>query len=56
MSRKILIFGGTSFMGRQLVETLLELGDTVFILNRGNKYWGVAFFLFQQKSASKTNF
>jgi nucleoside-diphosphate-sugar epimerase len=45
MVRKLLIFGGTSFMGRQLVEALVELGDTIFVLNRGNKYWGVVFSL-----------
>lgn len=29
-------------MGRQLVEVLVERGDNVFILNRGNEYWGTS--------------
>jgi nucleoside-diphosphate-sugar epimerase len=45
MKRQVLVFGGTAFMGRQLVEVLVERGDNVFILNRGNEYWGVAIVL-----------
>jgi hypothetical protein len=39
----VLVFGGTEFMGRHLVQSLLDRGHQVTIANRGNKYWGVRF-------------
>ncbi|PRP81582.1 hypothetical protein PROFUN_01089 [Planoprotostelium fungivorum] len=40
-SRKALIFGGTSFMGRSLVERLLKEGEwEITMVNRGRAYWG----------------
>ena len=34
-ARKVLVIGGTQFMGRTMVERLLKEGDDVTILNRG---------------------
>jgi nucleoside-diphosphate-sugar epimerase len=47
MSRRVLVLGGTSFMGRQLIEALLQQNDNkVVMLNRGNQYWGVCLHMF----------
>ncbi len=35
MSARALVIGGTAFFGRRLVETLLERGDDVTVLSRG---------------------
>eukprot|EP01100_Stratorugosa_tubuloviscum_P011420 TRINITY_DN5090_c2_g1_i1.p1 TRINITY_DN5090_c2_g1~~TRINITY_DN5090_c2_g1_i1.p1 ORF type:complete len:396 (-),score=151.64 TRINITY_DN5090_c2_g1_i1:60-1247(-) len=40
--KKILILGGTNFMGRTLVHSLLEQNHLITILNRGNVYWNDA--------------
>jgi len=37
----VFVWGGTEFMGRFLVQSLLDNGHNVTIANRGNKYWGV---------------
>lgn len=37
MNRKILIFGGTNYFGKHLVNQLLANGDRVYIATRGNK-------------------
>lgn len=37
MARKVLVIGGTLFIGRTLVKQLLERGDDVAILHRGEK-------------------
>ena len=34
-SMKVLVIGGSGYMGKALVEQLLAAGDTVLILNRG---------------------
>lgn len=44
--KKILVFGGTSFMGLTFVQRLIELNKQkesfkIWILNRGNEKWGV---------------
>lgn len=38
MRRKILIIGGTRFLGPSIINLLLKNGDKVFCFNRGNKY------------------
>ncbi len=34
--RKVLIMGGSIFIGKAIAEKFISLGDTVYILNRGN--------------------
>ena len=34
-AQKVLVMGGTQFMGRTMVDRLLKEGDDVTILNRG---------------------
>ena len=39
-TQNVLILGGSSFMGLELLKTLAERGNTnVFFVNRGSKYW-----------------
>ena len=42
MKDQIVILGGTSFMGLQLLDKLLTIeGDfDIVLVNRGNSYWG----------------
>ena len=37
--RNILVFGGNGLLGATVVEKLLDVGDHVTIVNRGNWYW-----------------
>jgi len=37
--QQILVFGGNGFLGSATVEKLIEAGDNVTIVNRGNLYW-----------------
>jgi nucleoside-diphosphate-sugar epimerase len=37
--RRVLVFGGNGFIGAETVELLVQLGDDVTIVNRGNWYW-----------------
>jgi len=37
--RKILIFGGNGFLGSDTAEKLIDGGDSITIVNRGNWYW-----------------
>jgi len=39
---RVLIIGGTHFMGRHLVSQLLERDADVTLLNRGRIYWEVS--------------
>src|SRR5690606_37397915 len=41
---KVLVLGGTEFIGRGLIASLLENGADVKMLNRGNTYWQVEYF------------
>jgi nucleoside-diphosphate-sugar epimerase len=42
---KILILGGSKFMGLKLIEKLISLGEhTIYIINRGNVYWDGLFY------------
>ena len=36
----VLVLGGSTFMGRETVQTLLELPARVCVVNRGRSYWG----------------
>eukprot|EP00928_Gymnodinium_smaydae_P089245 TRINITY_DN73236_c0_g1_i1.p1 TRINITY_DN73236_c0_g1~~TRINITY_DN73236_c0_g1_i1.p1 ORF type:complete len:423 (+),score=64.29 TRINITY_DN73236_c0_g1_i1:80-1348(+) len=45
----VLVLGGTNFMGRALVEDLLERGVRVCVVNRGREHWGTS-----DPSAGKT--
>eukprot|EP00931_Biecheleriopsis_adriatica_P016868 TRINITY_DN12298_c0_g1_i1.p1 TRINITY_DN12298_c0_g1~~TRINITY_DN12298_c0_g1_i1.p1 ORF type:complete len:420 (+),score=74.35 TRINITY_DN12298_c0_g1_i1:35-1261(+) len=36
----VLVLGGSTFMGRETVQALLELPARVCVVNRGRKYWG----------------
>merc|ERR1711964_285217 len=36
----VLVFGGSTFMGRELVEALLARPARVCVVNRGRRYWG----------------
>lgn len=38
-SRRVLVFGGNGFLGSATVERLVEAGDDVTMVNRGNSYW-----------------
>ena len=38
-NRSILVFGGNGFLGSTTVASLLDQGDQVTIVNRGNWYW-----------------
>jgi nucleoside-diphosphate-sugar epimerase len=37
--RQILVFGGNGFLGASTVHRLIQLGDHVTLVNRGNWYW-----------------
>jgi len=38
----VLVLGGSTFMGRETVQTLLDLPARVCVVNRGRSYWGTA--------------
>eukprot|EP00929_Paragymnodinium_shiwhaense_P015021 TRINITY_DN123022_c0_g1_i1.p1 TRINITY_DN123022_c0_g1~~TRINITY_DN123022_c0_g1_i1.p1 ORF type:complete len:421 (+),score=105.32 TRINITY_DN123022_c0_g1_i1:143-1405(+) len=37
----VLVLGGSTFMGRALVEQLVALPARICLVNRGRKYWGI---------------
>lgn len=37
MKRKVLIMGGSYFIGKSIAETFSQFGDDVYVLNRGNQ-------------------
>ncbi|KAK2167971.1 hypothetical protein NP493_1248g02019 [Ridgeia piscesae] len=39
--RRVLVFGGNGFLGSATVERLIETGNDVTVVNRGNLYWDV---------------
>ncbi|KAI0210396.1 hypothetical protein LSAT2_004868 [Lamellibrachia satsuma] len=39
--RRVLVFGGNGFLGAATVEKLVEAGDDITMVNRGNVYWDV---------------
>lgn len=42
---KILILGGSKFMGLKLIEKLISIGEyNIYIINRGNVYWDGLFY------------
>lgn len=38
----VLVFGGSTFMGRETVQALLDLPARVCVVNRGRSYWGTS--------------
>eukprot|EP00928_Gymnodinium_smaydae_P029945 TRINITY_DN22402_c0_g3_i1.p1 TRINITY_DN22402_c0_g3~~TRINITY_DN22402_c0_g3_i1.p1 ORF type:complete len:458 (-),score=99.90 TRINITY_DN22402_c0_g3_i1:84-1418(-) len=40
-SPAVMVLGGSTFMGRALVERLIDRGARVCLVNRGRTYWGI---------------